>query len=75
MEGPGAGVVLRIRGASSNVFLGGWGGGEGCSPRSVTGGAGGGGKGRVSDFPRPDSPTPAYPASHAAPFPLPPPTG
>ena len=28
MEGPGAGVVLRIRGASSNVFLGGWGAGR-----------------------------------------------
>lgn len=76
MEDPRTGVTLRIREAGSNIFLGrGWGVGEGCSLRSIRGGAGGGGKGRVSDFPRPDSPTAAYSASHAAPSPLPPPTG
>lgn len=37
MEGPGVGVVLRIRGASLNVFLGGWGGGAGkAAPQEVS---------------------------------------
>lgn len=61
MEGPAAGVVPA---QTSSWVGGGGGGGEGCSPRNITGGAEGGGKGRVSDFPRPDSPTPTYPASH-----------